>query len=338
LTDPVPLGWGVVGAGEIAETFVRDVPNAANSAIVAIGSRTQERASQFGAAFDIPHRHAGYQQLVDDPAVDAVYVCVPHPWHAGVAALALRAGKAVLCEKPFTLNAAEARDLVALARSEGTFLMEAMWTRWLPHMRTVRDLVADGAIGEVVAVHADHSGVFPFDPANRMYDPALGGGALLDLGVYAVSFASDLLGRPARVSAAGTSTSTTVDADTSMLLEHRSGAHAVLTCSLRSEGSNRAVVVGTAGRIEIAAAWYGPSLVTLIPIDGPPTTFEHAITGHGFHYEIDEVERCVRSGRQESDTLPLDESVAVMETLDEVRRQIGLRYPSENDAGAASEA
>lgn len=326
-----------MGSGEIAEAFVGDMVHAAGSTVVAIGSRTQRRADEFGTAFDIPHRHGTYQALVDDPEVDAVYVCVPHPWHGDATMLALGAGKAVLCEKPFMLNAREARDAVGLARAQGVFLMEAMWTRWLPHVRKVRELIADGAIGAVTAVHADHSGVFPFDAANRMYDPGLGGGALLDLGVYAVSFASDLLGRPSRISAVSTPTSTDVDAETSMLFEHESGAHAVLTCSLRSEASNRAVVVGTLGRIEIAAAWYGPSAVTLIPAEGSPTTFgQDPVAGYGLQVEIDEVERCLRAGSLESDVLPLDESVAIMETLDEVRRQIGLRYPSEDDLDDAA--
>jgi predicted dehydrogenase len=253
--------------------------------------------------------------------VDVVYVATPHPLHAANALAALSAGKHVLVEKPFTMNAAEAGELVAEARERGLFLMEAMWARFLPHMREVRQLLADGVLGEITTVHADHSQWFPEDRAHRLFAPELGGGALLDLGIYPVSFASMVLGEPSRVRSLSDPAFTGVDAQTSILLGYESGAHAVLTCTLRAVGPTRAAIVGTEGRIEIDRTFYGPTPFTLIPREGEPQRrFDPPAEG-GLRHEADEVARCIGEGLLESPLMPLDETLAIMRTMDAVLGQ-----------------
>jgi len=221
--------------------------------------------------------------------------------------------------------------LIDAARSQGVFLMEAMWTRWLPHMVRVRELLASRALGDVRVVIADHNQWFARDPAFRLFDPALGGGALLDLGIYPVSFASMVFGAPTRVTAVSDRAFTGVDATTSVILQYEDGAHSVLTTSLEVAGPNRAVIVGTEARIEIDSVFYAPTTFTLIGRDGMvQERFDQPqAEGRGMQHEAAEVMRCIRAGKLESDVLPLHETLAIMETLDEIRRQIGLVYPGE---------
>jgi predicted dehydrogenase len=312
------LRWGIIGTGGIAQTFALDLELTDSGRIVAVGSRAQDTADAFADTHDIPNRHASYEALVADPEVDAVYVATPHPWHHDNAMLALEAGKAVLVEKPFTMNAGEARDLVATARGRGLFLMEAMWTRFLPHIADLRRLLAEGALGEIVSLSADHGQWFPDDPQHRLFAPTLGGGALLDLGVYPVSFASMVLGTPERILAMIESAATGVDAQTSMLFSYASGAQALLTCTLFALSPTRAAIVGTAARIELDTDFYRPTGFTLITREGERTRFEPPHEGGGLRHQADEVARCVREGLIESPLMGLDETVTIMETMDTV--------------------
>jgi predicted dehydrogenase len=313
------IRWGIIGTGLIASTFAADLELTGSGTAVAVGSRREGSADAFGDRFGIPNRHVGYEALVADPEVDVVYVATPHPMHHEDALLALRAGKHVLVEKPFTMNAAEADELVAEARARGLFLMEAMWARFVPHMVEVRRLLAEGALGDVVTVIADHGQWFAEDPAFRLFAPELGGGALLDLGIYPVSFASMVLGTPDRVVALADPAFTGVDAQTSILLGHPGGAHAVLTCTLAAKSPTRAVIVGTEARIDIEGPFYAPPAFTLTPRRGEPQRVELPSEG-GLRYEADEVARCVEAGLLESPVLPLDETVAIMRTMDAVTR------------------
>ncbi len=316
-----PLRWGLIGSGLIANKFADDLTVTNSGRIVAIGSRNQESADRFADKFGIPNRHASYEALVADPDVEVVYVATPHPMHFANALLALEAGKPALVEKAFTMNADQARELVASARSKGLFLMEAMWTRFLPHIAEVNRLLATGALGEVVTVMADHGQWFPKDPAFRLFAPELGGGALLDCGVYPVSFASMVLGKPVRIVALVTPAFTGVDGQTSMLFGYASGAQAVLNCTSSAKTPVIATIVGTEARIEIDSLFYAPSSFTLIPRDGGAARFEPPHEGNGLHYEADEVARCLRTGLLESPLMPLDESIAIMETMDTVVAQ-----------------
>lgn len=316
-----PLGWGLIGTGGIAETFAADLMFTDSGRAVAVGSRHMDSANRFADAFDIPNRHASYEELIADPDVDVVYVATPHPMHHANALLALRAGKPVLVEKAFTMNAAEARDLVATARAERLFLMEAMWTRCLPHIAEIRRLLADGALGEIVTVTADHGQWFARDPGFRLFAPELGGGALLDLGVYPVSFASMVLGTPDRIVSLIDPAFTGVDGQTSMLFGYASGAQAILTCTSSAKSPTRGAIVGTDARIEIEGDFYAPTSFTLITRAGDPTYFEAPDEGRGLWYEAEEVARCLREGLLESPLMPLDESVSIMETMDAVLAQ-----------------
>src|SRR5438876_1220124 len=316
-----PLGWGLIGTGGIAESFAADLMFTDSGRPVAEGSRHMQSANRFADEFDIPNRHASYEALVADPEVDVVYVATPHPLHHANALLALHAGKPVLVEKAFTMNAAEARDLVATARAEGLFLMEAMWTRFLPHVAELRRLLADGALGEIVAVTADHGQWFARDADFRLFAPELGGGALLDLGVYPVSFASMVLGKPDRIVTLIDPAFTGVDGQTSMLFGYASGAQAVLTCTLFARSPTRAAIVGTDARIEIDGDFYAPTSFDLISRAGERTRFEAPHQGRGLWYQAEEVARCLREGLPESPFMPLDESVEIMRTMEVVLAQ-----------------
>ena len=319
--------WGVVGTGGIASAFVDDLRLVEGAEAVAVGSRAQESADRFAAEHSVGRAHPTYEALVTDDEVDVVYVATPHPGHHAAALMAIEAGKAVLVEKPFTMDAAEAESLVTAARDRGVFLMEAMWARFLPHIREIRRLLADGVLGDLVTVHADHAQWFEEDPEFRLFAPKLGGGALLDLGVYPVSFASMVLGTPSRVTAVSDPAFTGVDATTSMLMQYAGGAHAVLTATLTAAGPTTAAVVGTDSRVVVDGPFYTPTGFTLTRRDGTSERFDQPVEGRGMWCEAAEVVRCLREGRLESDVMPLDETVAIMATMDEVRRQIGLTYP-----------
>ncbi len=318
------LRWGVVGTGGIAAAFVEDLQLLPDAEVVAVGSRSRDTAAAFATEHGIERPYSSYDEVCSDPDVDVVYVSVIHPGHHDAALLAIEAGKAVLVEKPFTMDAAQARAVVAAARARGVFVMEAMWARFLPHMIRVRELLADGALGDIRLVTADHCQWFAEDASHRLFAPELGGGALLDLGIYPVSFASMVLGAPSTVTAVGSRAFTGVDATTSIVLTYGSGAQSALTTTLSAAGPNRAAIVGTEARIEIDPVFYSPSSFTLTRRDGSVERFAPPHEGRGLRHEAAEVMRCLREGRTESDVLPLDETIAVMETMDEVRRQTGL--------------
>lgn len=324
-----PIRWGILATGSIARLFTRDLALLPDAAVVAVGSRTAEAAERFGAEFGIPHRHASYRSLVTDPDVDVVYVSTPHPGHYAATMMAIEAGKAVLVEKPFAMSAAETGEMIAAARARGTFLMEAMWTRFLPHIAQVRSIVSAGTLGDVVLVTAEHGQWFPQDAAFRLFAPSLGGGALLDLGIYPVSFAHMLLGAPTSITAVSDPAFTGVDATTSMVLRYPGGAHAVLTTTLAAAAANRAAVNGTEARIEIDGWFYQPTSFRVLDRAGRELSrYAEPDPGRGMQHQAAEVGRCLRAGRTESPVLPLDETLAIMQTMDEIRRQIGLDYPA----------
>jgi predicted dehydrogenase len=316
-----PLRWGFIGTGWIADSFAADLAFTDSGRVVAVGSRQMETADRFADRFDIPNRHGSYEALVADPEVDVVYVATPHPMHHTDTLLALRAGKPVLVEKPFTMSAAEARELVSVARAKKLFLMEAMWTRFLPHIAEIRRLLAGGALGDIVTVSADHGQWFEKDPDFRLFAPELGGGALLDLGVYPVSFASMVLGAPEKIVTLIDPAFTGVDGQTSMLFGYAGGAQAVLTCTLSAKSPTRAAIVGSEARIEIDGDFYSPASFTLITRTGKRTRFDEPHAGRGLWHQADEVAHCLSGGLLESPLMPLDESVRIMETMDAVLAQ-----------------
>ncbi|GAA5022137.1 Gfo/Idh/MocA family oxidoreductase [Kitasatospora paranensis] len=325
-----PIRWGILATGGIAASFTEDLLAVEGAEVLAVASRTDASAQAFAGRFGVPRAYGDWRALAADADVDVVYVATPHAQHHAATELLLDAGKAVLCEKPFTLNTGQTAELVALARKRGLFLMEAMWTYLDPTVRRITELVADGAIGEVRVVQADFGFPAAFDPAHRLWDPAAGGGALLDLGVYPVSFAHLLLGEPESVQAVASLTPQGVDANTAVVLGYASGATALLGCSLVAQSGQRASIQGAAGRIELDRDFFHPDGFVLHRDGREPEVFRAAPrVGHGYGPEAAEVVRCLRAGLTESPLVPLDGSLAVMRTLDAVRERIGVRYPGD---------
>ena len=324
-----PVRWGILGPGWIAGTFTKAVAEHTRSEVVAVGSRAQDRADRFAADWGIPRACEGYQALVEDPRVDVVYVATPHSEHLANALAAISAGKHVLVEKAFTRNAAEAEELFDAARRAGVFAMEAMWTRFLPHMVAARDAIGLGEIGEVVGLSADHGqNMRRHPPTHRLHNPDLAGGALLDLGVYPVSFAHDILGAPDRIRALGSLTETGVDGQVSMALGFGDAVQAGLHTTLWARTPTTAVVFGSEGRIEFGNDFYQPGGFEIIRDAGPRVAFSAEVPD-GLQYEAAEVARCVHEGHRESPLMTWQDTLDVMRTMDEVRRQIGVGYPGE---------
>lgn len=333
--------WGILATGGMSATFTADLVDLPDAEVVAVASRSAEPAKAFAERFGIPRAYGDWESLARDEEVDVVYVATPHSAHRAAAGLMLEAGRHVLCEKPFTLNAREARELVALARDNGRFLMEAMWMYCHPMVRRLKALVDDGAIGRVRSLQADfglaghllpeaRNGALP--ASHRLRDPALGGGALLDLGVYPVSFTQLLLGEPSDVVARAVLSEEGVDLQTGALLSWESGALASVHCSIVGGTATSASVTGSKGRIDIPYGFFFPDRFTLHrdgrdpeeftadPADGPRASLKHEAT---------EVMRALRAGETESPLVPLDATLAVMRTLDTIRERVGVRYPGE---------
>lgn len=323
------LRWGILATGGIAHSFAHDLRTAGLD-LAAVGSRSAASGERFAAEFSVPRVHASYEALVSDPDIDIVYVSTPHPMHAENAILALEHGKHVLVEKPFTLTGAEAAAVRDVAAKTGLLAMEAMWTRYLPHMARIREIVAAGTLGDVRALLADHTQKISTDPAHRLNDIDLGGGALLDLGIYPVSFAWDILGAPATVTASATLGPTGVDDEVATIFTHAGGAVSTSLSASHAAGPNTASIIGTEARIDIDRVWYTPTSFRVVTPDGEVLeSYETRIDGRGMQFQALAAEQYVASGANDSEILPIDETVAIMGTLDEVRRQIGLRYPSE---------
>jgi predicted dehydrogenase len=318
--------WGILATGGIAGKFVADLLTMPDAEVAAVGSRSQEAADRFAAAHGIPRAYGSWQALADDASVDVIYVATPHSAHHRAAMICLRAGRPVLCEKPLTLDLAQAEELVQLARTAGVFLMEAMWMRCFPAIRAIRGLVDAGVIGDVTSVHADFGLSAPLDAAHRLRAPGLGGGALLDLGVYPVAFTHLMLGAPTDIRAWASLTPEGVDENTGLTFGYTSGALASLTCSLVGDTPNTATVTGSRGRIELPPAFYRPARYTLVRAGAEPELFETPFDGFGYHFEAAEVHRCLRAGLLESPLVPLADTLAVLATLDAVRAQIGVTY------------
>ncbi len=338
VADPAsapPLRWGIVGPGGIANKFAEAVRRFTTGQVVAVASRDRGRAEDFASRHGIPRAYGepphGYAALAADPDVQAVYVASPHSAHREHAVAMAGAGKPVLVEKALARNAAEVEDIFAAAERAGVFAMEAMWTRHLPHIAGVRRWLAEGRIGEVIAVTADHGQSLDLPATHRVKDPALAGGALLDLGVYPVAFLIDILGAPRGVHATGHQAETGVDASAALTLDYPDPVVAQAQCTLKAKTPTVAVVVGTAGRIEIDGDFYGPSTARLLSPGKAPEVLD-TLDGripNGFQFQIAEAARCIDAGLAQSPRMTWADSRAVIAVLDEARRQLGVRYPGE---------
>jgi predicted dehydrogenase len=320
--------WGILATGGIARTFVEDLQLMPDAEVLAVGSRTPAAAQAFADRYGIPRAYGDWRSLATDADVDVVYVATPQSAHHAAAKLCLAAGRAVLCEKPLTLDTPTAQDLVDTARATGAFLMEAMWTRCNPTVRRVVELVRDGAIGEVTSVHASFGLAGPFPPEHRLRDPALGGGALLDLGVYPITLAHLVLGQPDVVRAWAALTPEGVDENTGMLFGYASGALAALACGIAGATAMTATVVGRRGRVEFPPPFFRPAQATLHRAGADPEVVSAPLGGHGYLPQAAEVHRCLRAGWIESPLVPHATTLEVMLLLDGIRAQTGVAYPA----------
>jgi len=323
------INWGILGTGNIAHQFARGLAHTPDAQLVAVGSRKQASADRFGDEFNVPNRHSSYDALMNDPAVQVIYVSTLHPFHYENTMLSLEAGKHVLVEKPFAMNAKQARDMIRTARAKKLFLMEAMWTRFIPAMVKVRELIAAGAIGEPRMLTADFGFRTEFDPHGRMFDPELGGGALLDVGVYPISLASMLFGPPQSIAAQAHLGETGVDEQVALIFQYGAGQLAQVSGASRTQTPQEALIMGTEGMIHIAPEWWHPTGFTLIKPGREPERFEIPYEGNGYQYEAIEVAWALRAGELESPVMPLDESLEIMRMMDTARAQIGLTYPDD---------
>ena len=322
--------WGILGTGGIARAFALGLKHAPGAVLAAVGSRTQDSADTFARELGIAHAYGYYEALADAPDVDIIYIGTPHPMHAENALLALGGGKAVLCEKPFTMNRREAGEVVALACAKGLFLMEAMWTRFMPALAEVKRIMASGEIGAITQVHADFGYSATLDPEHRVNKLELGGGALLDLGIYPLSIACALLGQVESVRAQAVFTDTGVDASTAFTMKHSGGTLSICSCSMRARSASELVVSGTGGSIRMHRMFHLAERITVELQDGSSRTIPTPYLGNGYTHEAIEAGRCLREGLLEHPWMTLDDSLNLMALLDEIRAQIGLRYPSDS--------
>lgn len=323
------IRWGILGTGWIANDFAAALTTVPGAVVQAVGSRSQNRAEEFADKFGIPNRHGSYEALAGDESVDVIHVATPHPFHYEHVLLALRHGKAVLCEKPFTLNAVEAGTVIDYAREHGIFLMEALWGRFVPGQVKVRELLAQNAIGRVQSLSASFASKKEFDPLNRYFNLALGGGALLDVGVYPLNLASMVFGKSSEVHGVAHIGQTGVDEYMAAVLKYDGGGIATVNASIVTRSPREALITGSEGYIKIHSTLSNPPAVTLGRHGEDEQVFDTRYAGWGFVYEAAEVMRCLREGLTESPVMPLDETRRIMQTMDILRAQWGLAYPAE---------
>jgi predicted dehydrogenase len=321
--------WGILGTGKISRAFANALKDTPGAVLAAVASRDLANAQSFGGEFGAAAAYGSYQELVDAQGIDLVYIGTPHPMHAENALMALHAGKGVLCEKPFTMNLREAEQVVALARSKKLFLMEAMWTRYLPVLAEVRRVIDSGEIGQVAQVVADFGFKASAGPEHRVFNPALGGGAMLDLGIYPLSVAAALLGPVASVRAQAEMGPTGVDIQTGFTLMHEGGGMSACSCSLQARTPCELTVSGERGHIRMNTMFHRAQSITVTLDDGSSRTIDTPYLGNGYVHEAIEAQRCFTAGLTESPGMTLDETLALMGVMDEVRRQVGLTYVSD---------
>ena len=322
------FSWGILGPGGIARAFAKDLTFLEGHTVGAVGSRSLGNAQSFAQEFG-GTAYGSYEELVNDSSIDAIYVATPHPAHHDNVILALNSGKPVLCEKPFAVNATEAQAMIDAASHNKVALMEAMWARFLPHYAKVREIIASEVLGPILSIHADHGQRLADQNIPRLVEPHLAGGALLDLGIYPISFAHMILGNPLSINSSAVMTDKGVDAQTSMIFTYENGAQSVLTTTMIEQTPCRAVVAGLHGWLEIDRTFYNPASMRVILNDGSVTQYPSTYTGHGLREQAESFRQLVESGKLESDILSWQDTIDIMKTMDAVREQIGLKYPFE---------
>ncbi len=327
------IRWGILGLGNIARKFAADLKLVDNAELLAVGSRDIEKAKLFAGDFAAAKAYGSYEELAADPDVDVIYIATPHSHHYNNVMLCLDNSKAILCEKAFAVNAGQAKKMISRAKEKNIFLMEALWTKFLPHHQRFMELLSEGIVGDVRSVLINF-GFRPRVPVlSRLYDPELAGGTILDIGIYNVFTAMSVLGRPDEIEAHMTPSPSGVDEQCAVLFKYNNGAMAQLFSSFSSDLPTEAEINGTKGRIKLNHRFYAPeSTIAFYP--GKPDSiqkieFKNDGEGFGYQYETRHVNDCLRKGLKESPVVPLHETIERMEVLDEIRRKAGIRYPAD---------
>jgi len=325
------IRWGVLGPGSIARKFCVGLADLPATELVAVGARSIDSANKFADEFGVETRHDSYEKLVNDPNVDVIYIATPHSFHSEHSLLCLNSGKAVLCEKPFAINAKQTQEVINLAKEKNLFVMEAVWSLFLPHMVKIRELIDSGSIGEVRMLQADFGFRTDVNPESRLFDTNLGGGALLDVGIYPIVLALHLLGPATDIKSIANIGTTGVDEEASIIMQHTKGQQSLLSTAIRINTAHEATILGTEGRIHIHGSWWQPSNFTLYRDGKDAEVFEVESLENGYNYEAIEVNECLRAGKTESSVMSLANTLELMQTLDSIRAQWGLKYPMESN-------
>ena len=325
------MKWAVLGTGKIANRFAAALNNIPGEAeLLAVGSREESSGSAFAGKYNIPKVYTGYQAVANDPEIEVVYIGTPGVYHLRDVTMCLEAGKHVLCEKAFTINFGQAKELVDLARKKNLFLMEAMWTRFFPIHVKIRELLEKDAIGKVNGMVINFTAKPPFDLKNRFFDVNLGAGVLLDTGSYGVSWAFSLLGKPQQVTGQAYIGPSGADYSSASILKFPEGQLVSIMCSQISYDYKEAVIFGSNGRIDIHDPWYKPTKMTIFVEGKDPETIEMPLGKfNGYEYEALAVMESIRAHKTECEVMPLDQTLGIMKVMDELRLQWGLKYPCE---------
>ncbi len=322
------FNWGIIGCGRIAHKFARDIQTIDGARIYAVATRSLDKAKVFAQAYDAPHALDSYEALLEVEGLDAVYIATPHVLHAENAIMALNAKMAVLCEKPLAMNAREVMQMIAAAEANNTFLMEALWTRFMPPVNKALELIQAGEIGELHSVKADFGFAAEFKPECRLFDPALGGGSLLDIGIYPVFLALLLFGKPEQIDAMAVLGPTHVDSICGMLLQFPGDKLAILDSTILSDTKTEAFIYGSKGHIHIHSRWHEMTSLSLHPKGGDEAqNFEFENQCLGYRYEAEEVMHCIANGKKQSERMSHEFSLLLTETLDAIRQKAGIVYP-----------
>jgi predicted dehydrogenase len=328
-SDNKSINWGIIGTGWIAEKFAEGLSVLPDAKLKAVASRNVDRARSFAARYQFDTAYGTYEQLALDPDIDVIYVATPHPYHCANTLMCLENGKAVLCEKPFAMNEREVVRMISKAREKKVFLMEAFWTRFLPSIGKTMELIAAGELGTVRHIKSDFGVWRPFDPSHRAFNKNLGGGSLLDIGIYPVFLTLLLWGEPDRISAVSDIGSTAVDESLALIFKYNDGRIATLFSSFTVNSTVETHICGTKGRLKLNRMWHCPVPLELTKGDNETQRIDPSYIGNGYNYEAEEVMKCLRRGKKESDILPLDFSLRLMRLLDRVRKEIGLVYDAD---------
>lgn len=319
------INWGIIGLGNIANLFASDLQLSDRSILRGVASRSHEKAQGFGKQFNAEKCYGSYKELADDPEIDVIYIATPHSFHFEQTLMCLEMGKAVLCEKPMGIHADETEKMIEAARTRGLFLMEGMWTRFIPATVKMLELLEQGAIGDLLFINADFGFKSDAGPESRLYNKALGGGSLLDIGIYPVYLSLLTLGIPKKIRAMARLTETDVDSYCSMLFDHENGSKSVLESTLEAETPIEASLYGSRGMLKLHSRFHHSERISLT-LDGENQVLDLPYKGNGYYHEIEEVNHCLLNQRTESEKLPLQTSLDLIRTIDRVKNEIGLSY------------